>query len=225
MPSSRLLIPAGVFLVASAALIGFFAFSSTDSTGVEPPVEKKSGSQATSQPSRQIAGQVATGTGSPTYAARLSAQISDPMEHAVQQAPVQNGISSPAPEGSLAAAGRSTPATAAQSPATAAQNNAGGAPTSEPNGLVTKAQVVAGGKEYAFEPNSQGLFPRVTIGLQDTVSIAVAYPQGTVGDLVVIQSEDGGSVADGKSVIQVHLDDNLLVKFPFKSTAEGSPSQ
>lgn len=80
---------------------------------------------------------------------------------------------------------------------------------------------MAGGKEYAFEPNSQGLFPRVTIGLEDTVSIAVAYPQGTVGDLVVIQSEDGGSVADGKSVIQVHLDDNLLVKFPFKSTAEG----
>ena len=80
---------------------------------------------------------------------------------------------------------------------------------------------MAGGQQYDFKPNELGLFPRVNIGLGDSASVSVAYPGGAPGDLVVVQSEDGGTLADGKTVMQAHLDDNLQVKFPFNSTQEG----
>ncbi|MEI6035265.1 MAG: hypothetical protein WCS65_13430 [Verrucomicrobiae bacterium] len=102
---------------------------------------------------------------------------------------------------------------------------ASGGTTSSPgadvSGVPAKATVVVAGKEYSFAPNSQGLFPRVPMGLQETVTVAVAYPEGAAGDLVTIQSEDGGSLAGGETVVQATLDDNRQVRFPFKSTQEG----
>lgn len=123
---------------------------------------------------------------------------------------------------SQASGGSQNEASGVQSPsADAVQSNEGTAPTTEINGVLAKAQVVAGGKEYSFSPNSLGLFPRVGMGLEDTVSVAVAYPEGTAGDAVTIQSEDGGTLAGGKSVLQANLDADLQVRFPFKSTSEG----
>ena len=49
----------------------------------------------------------------------------------------------------------------------------------------------------------------------------MGYPGGAEGDLVTIQSEDGGTLAGGKTVIQAHLDANRQVRFPFNSTQEG----
>ena len=59
------------------------------------------------------------------------------------------------------------------------------------------------------------------MGLEDTVTVAVAYPEGTEGDPVTIQSEDGGALAGGGTVMQSRLDADLQVRFPFKSTSEG----
>ena len=61
----------------------------------------------------------------------------------------------------------------------------------------------------------------VTMEHGKTANFTVAYPGGVPGDLVTIQSEDGGVIADGKPVIQAHLDDNRQIAFPFNSTQEG----
>jgi hypothetical protein len=49
----------------------------------------------------------------------------------------------------------------------------------------------------------------------------VAYPESEAGDLITIQSEDGGGI-DGKQIVkQFHLDEARHLSFTFTSTMEG----
>ena len=73
----------------------------------------------------------------------------------------------------------------------------------------------------AGAPNDLGLFPRVPIGLEETVEVSVSYPGGAAGDLVTVQAEDGGSINGGPPVGQMRLDEALGLRFAFKSTREG----
>jgi hypothetical protein len=66
-----------------------------------------------------------------------------------------------------------------------------------------------------------GVFPRITISKGESVNLAVDYPEGTEGDLVVIQAEDGGAIEDAGPVSRGVLDSNRQLRFKFTSTEEG----
>lgn len=70
-------------------------------------------------------------------------------------------------------------------------------------------------------PNALGLFPRVSIAQEETVQVAVNYPDGVAGDLVTVQAEDGGSINGGPPVAQMRLDEAGDLRFAFSSTQEG----
>ncbi len=94
-------------------------------------------------------------------------------------------------------------------------------PVGEDGGERAQAVVRVGSRQMSFQPNSLGLFPRVTIGLKESVRVAVNYPDAQPGDLVVIQSEDGGTLDGGQFVSRATLDDARQVQFTFTSTEEG----
>jgi len=186
-------------LVALAIFVFFFGQGGSLKTGAKNP----QAATATSAPAKAAGGSMVS----------TSRSHSQP-ESASQAAPssVQLPSSAPVvaephvPQKSVAKAGNIT----------------GTSRTSEINGERVSAQVVtADGSPRTFSPNSLGLFPRVVIGLEETVQVAVDYPEGTPGDPVTLQSEDGGSL-DGKNIVmQSQLDDNRQVRFAFTSTQEG----
>ncbi|MBM3860678.1 MAG: hypothetical protein FJ395_13650 [Verrucomicrobia bacterium] len=94
-------------------------------------------------------------------------------------------------------------------------------PRAADGGERANAVVRVGTRESSLQANSLGLFPRVSIGLEETVRVAVSYPDGQPGDLVVIQSEDGGRLDNGQFVMRATLDDARQVQFSFTSTEEG----
>jgi len=94
-------------------------------------------------------------------------------------------------------------------------------PRAADGGERANAMVRVGSRELSFQPNALGLFPRVPIGLEETVRITVGYPDGQPGDLVVVQSEDGGRLDNGQIVTQAKLDGARQLQFSFTSTAEG----
>lgn len=53
------------------------------------------------------------------------------------------------------------------------------------------------------------------------MQVAVSYPDGTAGDLVTVQAEDGGSINGGPPVAQMRLDEAGALRFAFTSTREG----
>jgi len=94
-------------------------------------------------------------------------------------------------------------------------------PRAADGGERANALVRVGTRESSFEANALGLFPRVPIGLDETVCVAVSYPDGQPGDLVVVQSEDGGRLDNGQIVMRTTLNDARQVQFSFTSTMEG----
>ncbi len=70
-------------------------------------------------------------------------------------------------------------------------------------------------------PNALGLFPRINIDLEERVDVSLVYSDAQPGDLVVVQSEDGGVLNDNHTVIQSPLDDERRLRFAFKSSREG----
>ena len=97
----------------------------------------------------------------------------------------------------------------------------GAAKTAEAGGEPAMARVVAGGSPRTFSPDALGLFPRVNIGLAETVEVSVTYPQGVSRDPVTIQSEDGGTLNGRDTVAQSRLNDGREVRFAFTGTREG----
>jgi len=161
--------------------------------------------------------QVAASSSSPAKAGPVDPRSHSKTEPVSQAAPatVQTSQGMPVPQSEPQPA--ATQASAAKS-----ENVTGTARTTEISGERVSAQVaVAGGSPRTFSPNALGLFPRVPIGLEETVQVAVDYPEGAPGDPVTVQSEDGGSLEENQTVIQSRLDDNRQVRFAFTSTQEG----
>ena len=93
----------------------------------------------------------------------------------------------------------------------------GAAATSEIGGTPALATVIVKGKEFALNPNEIGYFPRILLGVNETVKIVVSYPEGTPEDPIVIQAEDGGHLNQGEIVAQGKLDASRQIGFDFKT--------
>lgn len=91
--------------------------------------------------------------------------------------------------------------------------------TREPAGVEALAHV--DGSPRALRPDQLGFFPRQPIGLGQTVSVRVRFPGGAEGDLVVVQSDDGGLVDQRSVVTRKTLDARGEMEFLFTSTLEG----
>lgn len=70
-----------------------------------------------------------------------------------------------------------------------------------------------------LKPNSLGFFNRIPhIKPAGKVPIQIAYPDGNVGEEVVIMVKDGGKLDNGKQVKVVHLDSQRKISFNFQVT-------
>jgi uncharacterized protein YfaP (DUF2135 family) len=82
-------------------------------------------------------------------------------------------------------------------------------------GLFSEARITVGGKTYDSTPNQFGQFQRVYIEAKAKVSIQVAYPDGSAGDPVAVEVEDGGELGNKTMGSVVKLDDQKTAQFQF----------
>ncbi len=86
-------------------------------------------------------------------------------------------------------------------------------------GEPARARVTVGGvRTPLLLPNQVGSFPRVYLPLGAQADVEVQLPEATPGDQVVVAVEDGGTVANGKPVQALTLDENRQVAFQFQTT-------
>ncbi len=83
---------------------------------------------------------------------------------------------------------------------------------------ITAVVKLANNKTVELTPNALGLFPRVLLGKEQTVSISLSYPDGEPGEVLVISAEDGGQVNSSIPVQTEKLDENRQVNFRFTTT-------
>jgi hypothetical protein len=92
------------------------------------------------------------------------------------------------------------------------------------------ARVGNGAGAVELTPNQVGtLVPRVEMTQNRTVPVSIAYPNGSVGERVIVAVEDGGQLSEAGSggkrgaqrVMSLSLDDQRTVNFDF--TATGGP--
>ena len=81
------------------------------------------------------------------------------------------------------------------------------------------ATVTLNGISRDLEPNAIGCFPRMLIAAEGSASVLVSYPNARLGDQLVIQCEDGGSIDHGPSVKRAELDAAGRVAFQFSAGA------
>ena len=62
-------------------------------------------------------------------------------------------------------------------------------------------------------PNSLGMFPRVQVDISAKIPVHLLYPEAEVGETVVLQMLDGGTLDNGKISKVVQLDANKTVDF------------
>jgi len=93
----------------------------------------------------------------------------------------------------------------------------GGKPVSYP-GRFAEASVQVGDKTYTLTPNQLGNFQRINLVAKQVVQVQVAYPQGSAGDAVSVEVEDGGHINDKQTSEVAALDDQNNVHFQFQPT-------
>jgi hypothetical protein len=87
----------------------------------------------------------------------------------------------------------------------------------KPEVAVCKIQI--NNKNFELKPNSGGYFQRIAnIEKNAIVPVEVAYPNGNVGDKIVLTVLDGGSVDSNKAVAVVPLDGDKKCVFNFHVT-------
>jgi hypothetical protein len=66
--------------------------------------------------------------------------------------------------------------------------------------------------------DTNGVFPPVTVRAHQRVHVRVSYPEGIPGEVVQIQTQDGGTLDKDQSARVVHLDAERIVAFWFESS-------
>lgn len=92
--------------------------------------------------------------------------------------------------------------------------------TPAPAGEQTIATVTNDGAQRSLTPNEIGHFPRVYIKANQTVPVEVSYPDGQLGDPVVIQVEDGGALDNALAAKVDKLDSLKKIAFKFTANAD-----
>ena len=134
---------------------------------------------------------------------------------AVPLPPVQPTLRVSAPP--TASAGPAVPAahdSAPPVPVTPSRELASSTPTPPVSARVR----LADDKIVELAPNALGLFPRVLLAKEQTVSVTAHYPAADPGEVLVISAEDGGQVNGSSPVQAAPLDANRSVTFRFTTT-------
>ncbi len=85
-------------------------------------------------------------------------------------------------------------------------------------GVYSEAVVEVRGKSYRLTPNQIGSFQRINIQPRDKIAIQISYPQSQVGDPIMVEVEDGGTLDQKTKGRVIKLDEQKLAKFNFEAT-------
>jgi hypothetical protein len=88
-------------------------------------------------------------------------------------------------------------------------------------GVPVRAMVHLGGLPRAICPDANGVFPPVDVRAHQRVLVKVSYPEGTAGEVVQIQTQDGGILDKDASARIASLDENGEFTFWFESSGNG----
>jgi len=66
--------------------------------------------------------------------------------------------------------------------------------------------------------DANGVFPPVSVRAHQQVHVKVSYPEGLPGEVVQIQTQDGGTIETDASARVVSLDEERVVSFWFESS-------
>lgn len=83
------------------------------------------------------------------------------------------------------------------------------------SGLYSDSRITVGDKTFSSTPNQMGQFQRVYIDPNAKVAVQVAYPDGSPGDPVAVEVEDGGQLSNKKMGAVIKLDDQKTANFQF----------
>lgn len=123
-----------------------------------------------------------------------------------------NGIAAPAPN---------PPAAPPLEPTAVPATRVGYAAQPSQSGERATAAIDVDGKRIEVAPNQIGNFQRVFVAPGAQVPIRVNYPEAEAGEVVNIEAEDGGLIAESKSVGHVaKLDAEKTLPFHFTVTEE-----
>ena len=104
----------------------------------------------------------------------------------------------------------SLPQTAGKQREVSADDSIGGEPVS-----IT---IQLGGLPRQIYGDTNGVFPPVTVRAHQRVHVKVSYPEGTPGEVVQIQTQDGGTLDNELSSCVLPLDVQRNVAFWFESS-------
>lgn len=86
-------------------------------------------------------------------------------------------------------------------------------------GVAAVAVVQVGDKLHSLRPDSYGQYERIQLSENQTIPIAVSFPDLDPGDKVAVSAEDGGRI-NLKHKVQVYaVDDQRRIAFPFTTDA------
>jgi hypothetical protein len=88
-----------------------------------------------------------------------------------------------------------------------------------PSSSTSTSAVKVEGTNRPLIFNPQGSAQRIYLGPKQTVQIALSYPKSMPGDLLSVQTEDGGHLNAKQTVAQIALNDSRQLNFSF-STAQ-----
>ena len=85
-------------------------------------------------------------------------------------------------------------------------------------GVPVRATVHLGGLPRAIYPDANGVFPPVDVRAHQRVLVKVSYPEGTPGEAVQIQTQDGGTLDEDASARIVSLNESGEFSFWFEAS-------
>lgn len=86
-------------------------------------------------------------------------------------------------------------------------------------GTPVSATVYLGGLPRPIFPDANGVFPPVDVRAHQRVQVRVSYPEGTAGEVVQIQTQDGGVLDEGASARIVALNGRGELSFCFEASS------
>jgi hypothetical protein len=85
-------------------------------------------------------------------------------------------------------------------------------------GVPVRAMVHLEGLPRAICPDANGVFPAVDVRAHQRVLVKISYPEGTAGELVQIQTQDGGMLDKDASARIASLDESGELSFWFEAS-------
>lgn len=85
----------------------------------------------------------------------------------------------------------------------------------EVRGEMAIATIETDGQRRELRPNQIGEFPRVAAVVQQSIPLAISYPEGEPNQEVAVTVQDGGRIDEGQIARLLKLDTNRSIAFSF----------